>query len=50
MPGLSHGEWPVTLTLRFPFESDERLNSTQAVLFVVSCSRKIPSGLVVDTR
>jgi hypothetical protein len=33
-PGVSHGEVAVTVTLRFPFESDDNVNFTQAVLFV----------------
>ena len=47
---LAHGELAVTVTLRFPFESFESVNFTQAVLFVFDCSRKAPVGLVVETR
>ena len=34
MPALSQGEWSMTVTLRFPFESDVSVNFTHAVLFV----------------
>ena len=50
MPGLSHGEWSVTVTFRFPFESFDSVNFTHAVLFVLSCSRNAPVGFVVETR
>jgi hypothetical protein len=50
IPGLSQGEWSVTVTFRFPFESDDSVNFTQAVLFVESCSRNTPVGFDVETR
>jgi hypothetical protein len=50
MPGLSQGEWAVMVTLRLPFDSAERVNFTQAVLFVLDCSRNAPVGFVVETR
>ncbi len=48
-PGVEHGEWAVTSTAR-PFPCANKRNFTQAVLFVLVVSRKIPSGFAVLTR
>ena len=42
MPGDSHGERPVTVTFRLPLLSLLTEKRTQAVLFVVSDSLKMP--------
>jgi len=50
MPGVSQGEWAISVIFGFPLLSRVNRKLTHAVLFVRFCSRKFPSGFTVLRR